>query len=349
MWSDATITDVGSNLLAAWITGSTLNITRAAAGTGTVDDLYSATSLYDERQQMSIVSVDRKDGNVIVKLQATAAEEAYTMNQIGVWANVDGGETGLLAIFQDTVGIAVPQATTSEEFIYNFFATLVVNNRGSMNVTIDSSAAVTMETLNAAIADKQDRITAVGLLKRGADGRIVAAEEGVDYDTGTGSYHGTSPTAAATALKTAEIEDLIDLTEGALFILQFENGNSAANPYLKINDLTPHPIVSPGQSTLAQADYWKAGEFCLLMLDGEKFVLLMRLIRYIPIAQKGVAGGVATLEADGKVTSAQLRGGIVYSENAPTDTTLLWIDKNRVARFYDAQSASWKTVLPTWG
>jgi len=347
MWSDATITDAGSNLLAAWITGSVLNITRAAAGTGTVANPYAATSLYNEKQTMSIISVKRDGGNVIVKLQATAAATAYTMNQIGIWANVDGTETVLLAIFQDTTGISVPQAATSQEFIYNFFATLVVNNRGTMSVTIDSSAAVTMETLEDALEDKQDAITAVGLLKRNAQGQIVAAVEGVDYDTGTGSYYTSCSSPASQSLKEVEIEDLVELSEGALFVIKFTYANTASTPYLQINDETPAPIVSPGSNTLTQN--WGAGDYCLLMWDGTRFILLTRFLQYILYSSRGVAGGVATLDANGKVPSSQLRGGFIHSENAPEDTSMLWIDNNRVMRFYDYATFSWKTVLPTWG
>jgi len=349
MWSEAIITDVGAQLLASWVAGSALTITRAAAGTGTTADISEATALADEKQGMSIISTRRESQSVTLKLQSVAAETSYTMNQIGVWAKVDNGNAVLLAIYQDSTGIVVPAASTSQEWIYNFFATIAISNTGTLNVTIDTSAAVTVSTMQAALTDKQDKITATGMLKRIADGSIVAAQKGVDYDSGTGTYAGNSDTEASTALKEVDIDDLITLKEGALFVIDFDYGNTATNPYLKINNLAPQLIVSPGQNTLLPSDYWLAGEYCLFLWDGANFVLLMRFIRYIPITQKGQPGGVPTLAPDGKVTAEQLRGGFIVSADAPSDTSLLWIDSNRIMRFYDSGTSTWKTIVPTWG
>lgn len=146
MWEVATITDAGSNLLASWITGTELRITRAAAGSGTVADadLYALTALKEQKQSMSIVGMSQDENGVTVKLQLEAATDAYTLQQIGVFAKVGSGTEALLAVFQDNVGISIPAASTSQSFIYNFFATIAVNNTGTLTIEIDGGASVTL-------------------------------------------------------------------------------------------------------------------------------------------------------------------------------------------------------------
>lgn len=353
MWEVATITDAGSNLLASWITGTVLKITRAAGGTGTVSDtdLYAMTELTEQKQAMSIVGMTQEEKGVTVKLQLEAASDAYTLQQIGVFAKVGSGEEALLAIFQDNVGISIPAASTSQSFIYNFFATLAVNNTGTLTIEIDGGAAVTLETVKDLISDKQDKITATGLLYREADGTIREAIPGEDFDAGGGGggFYGESSSAADSSAKIAPVEGYDALAVGDLCVVTFDNANTAAGPTLQVGDTEAQKIVSRGKSSLLTEDYWDAGDYCIFMYDGENWVLLFRFGTYIPMKQKGAAGGVATLAADGKVVAEQLRGGFIISATQPSDTSLLWIDGKQIMRYYDQTAKVWKTVLPVWG
>lgn len=354
MWEAATITDAGSNLLAGWIAGTTLRITRAAAGTGTVPDadLYSMTELVQQKQSMSVVDIIREeDGKgVTVKLQLQAAADAYTLQQIAVFARLDDGEEALLAVFQDHTGIAIPAASTSQSFIYNFFGTIAINNTGTLTIEINGGAAVTLETLRRYLAEKENKIDAIGLLYREANGTIRAAT-GDDFDLsgGGGCIYGRCVTPGATAAKAVTVEDYDSLEIGDLIVVVFEHANTAATPTLKVGDADAKKIVSRGKTSLQAEDYWEDGDHCLLLYDGTNWVMLFRFGTYIPTKQKGVAGGVATLAADGKVEPSQLRGGFVVQAAQPADTSLLWIDNKQIMHYYDTSSKTWKVVLPVWG
>lgn len=353
MWEISTITNAGSNLLASWITGTNLRITRAAAGTGTVStaELYKLTALTEQKQAMSLVGMTKEENAVTVKLQLEAGAEAYKMQQIGVFARIDSGAETLLAVFQDDNGISVPASSTSQAFIYNFFATLAISNTGTLTVEIDGGAAVTMETALGLLAGKEDKITATGLLYRDADGTVREAVPGEDFETGGGSrtFYGDCATASDTQAKVAPVYDYEDMQIGDLAVLVLQYANSASNPTLQVGDAAAKKIVSKGKIYLMSEDYWEAGDHCLFLYDGTYWVLLFRFGTYIPTKQKGVAGGVAVLASDGKVVPEQLRGGFTVSASPPDDTSLMWIDSKQILRYFDETSGAWKNVLPVWG
>jgi len=148
----STITNAGRALLEQWITGTALNISSAKAGTGTAASLAPMTALTDEKQTMSIISVESTDDGIKLKLQITAPQTGYTLNQIGIFAQLTGSPV-LLAVFQNASGISVPSAASQPDFSYTFFALIAVSNTGTLTVNIDTSALVTQATLNAAISE----------------------------------------------------------------------------------------------------------------------------------------------------------------------------------------------------
>lgn len=150
------VTSKGAELLAAWVEGTTLNINAAAAGTGTVADaaLIAQTALTGQKQTASIVSYSKADGanGLKIQLQITAPTTGYTLNQFGIWAKVGTGENKLLALFQNSDGVAVPSASDSPDFVYTFYGLIMISNTGDVSVTVDASAVVTTATMQAAIA-----------------------------------------------------------------------------------------------------------------------------------------------------------------------------------------------------
>lgn len=157
MWQSAVITNAGKNLLAKWVSGVTLNITSAATGEGTVSDvaLMAQTSLVSKKQVLSIIKSEEVDGGVRLQLQCTSQgiTDGYTINQIGVWASLDGGDETLIAIFQDATGVSVPTFDEMPDYVFTFYATLQISNSGELSVTLDTTALVTQEDLKA-VADK---------------------------------------------------------------------------------------------------------------------------------------------------------------------------------------------------
>ena len=152
MWN-AVITNGGKSLFATWVTGAMLNFDSAASGSGTVQtvSLMAQTALVSKKQTLRLLGGEKVTDGIRLKIQITAPEEGYTLNQIGVWGSIDGGASTMLAIFQNDDGVTIPSYSQTPDFVYNFFGTIVVSNTGTFTLTIDTSALVSVSTLEGAI------------------------------------------------------------------------------------------------------------------------------------------------------------------------------------------------------
>lgn len=190
------ITNSGSELLAQWTAGKTLTITRAAAGTGRVSEaaMLAQTALVSEKQTVSILSNKTTAQGQKLQLQVTPLATGYTLNQLGIWAKLDSGAARLITLFQtDTdAGVEIPSKTDVPDYVYTFYGLLeFTGSGGTLQVTIDASALVTAESMAAAIkahnedenahegirqaiTDKQDKITASGILRGDGKGGVTA-------------------------------------------------------------------------------------------------------------------------------------------------------------------------------
>ena len=168
MWNSAVITNAGKELLANWLEGATLNFDSAATGEGTVADAYlmAQTGLVAQKQTLSIVKMDRVANGVRLQLQCTSAgvTAGYIINQIGVWASLNGNESALVALYQDGVGVSVPTHEDMPDYVFTFYATLQMSNTGVLTATIDHEAMVTRADFDAGMNTKFD--TAGAGLKR---------------------------------------------------------------------------------------------------------------------------------------------------------------------------------------
>lgn len=159
MWENSVVTDVGKALLATWVSGTTFNLDSAKGGTGIVTpiNLKNQTGLVDQKQTLSLLGFEPTTGGIRVKVRVVAHPTAgYTLNQIGLWGSVDGGATTLIALYQDATGISIPAAADIPDFVYTFFATIQMANDGTLTITVDTSALVSMSDLTAALASKLD-------------------------------------------------------------------------------------------------------------------------------------------------------------------------------------------------
>lgn len=141
------ITNAGTSLLGEWVDEKTLTITSAQAGTGTVPTagLMAQTALVSPKQTAAIAGGGEFQGGKRISLQVPAAQEAYTLNQFGVYAKVDEGSPVLLAIYQNEQGIPIPSLSETPDFLYTFLAGISVSNQGHWEVTISASASLTWE------------------------------------------------------------------------------------------------------------------------------------------------------------------------------------------------------------
>jgi hypothetical protein len=154
MWHDSCVTNVGRDLLAQWVRGGTLTITKATAGSGTVAAvaLAQSTALVDEKQTLSIVQKKNVEQGVEIKLHISAAEEADVYTQVGIWARLNDGDETLIAIYQDDTGIGVPSAAEMPGFVYAMFCAICISNDLDIQVLMDTSAYVTHQEMMDALA-----------------------------------------------------------------------------------------------------------------------------------------------------------------------------------------------------
>lgn len=279
------ITNVGNALLQQWTGGAVLSIVSAATGTGTVPEIsmMAQTALNSQKQTASIVSYEQVTAGRKIKMQITAPNSGYTLNQFGVWAKIDNGAAVLLALFQNTDGIVVPSISESPDFAYTFYALLSFTNTGEMTVEIDPSSVVTLGTMQTAISQaaamKQDKITASGLLKGDGAGGVTAAIAGTDFAypaiTGSGppststvgytmqhyfdsvgkqEYICTGKSGASYLWKLAGATDASDLTYDGDNLADFLDGVSetlaGSVPLTGTTDPTTSTVGSVGQSYL---------------------------------------------------------------------------------------------------
>jgi len=155
MWNGV-VTNAGIALLAQWAKSGTLTIEGACAGTGTVpeDELANATDVAGDSHQLTIAEYEAMDEGVKYTVELHAAPSGYLAMQIGIYANLDGGETTLVSIFQagsNSEGIAVPSSRELPDFAFTFGALVEMANKATLNVNIDPSALVSRDQMNRAI------------------------------------------------------------------------------------------------------------------------------------------------------------------------------------------------------
>lgn len=155
MWDTSIITDAGVKLLQGWVTGRTLVIDGARAGSGAVpqEALKGSTALLEEKQILSIAGWTELDSGARCEIVIEGPEKGYVCNQIGLWAHLDGGESVLIALYQDERGIDVPAKNDMPEFRYTFYALIALAGTGELSVNVDPTLTVSMEALQKRLAE----------------------------------------------------------------------------------------------------------------------------------------------------------------------------------------------------
>lgn len=144
MWEYSAITNAGKTIMEQWAAGGKLTIDGATAGTGTVDTttIRAQTALKEEKQALEIKSYQKENEGVTYKVTFSAANTAYTCNQIGIWGHIGTGSKTLIALYQDSSGISVPSITEMENFSYVFYAIVKGDNEsGTLVVEVSTGVA----------------------------------------------------------------------------------------------------------------------------------------------------------------------------------------------------------------
>lgn len=156
-------------------TGESIHSDYAAGGAGTVSPaaLMAQTELVQKKQVFSIVDIKTMDGGQRVNIQIdnSGLAEGYVLRQIGIWGHLTDGDPQMIAILQDEDdhgGINIPSEAEVADFSLNFYALLKVSGDSEITLEIDSTALVSMATLEETLEgyaktdhthDRFDRLT----------------------------------------------------------------------------------------------------------------------------------------------------------------------------------------------
>lgn len=144
------LTNAGAALLTEWaLGGRTLNITGATVGSGTKPqaNMRTAVALTAEKMAASIAEKKKLASGINLRVRigpAAAAVGAFTAHEIGIWADLDGGDSVLLSYHMDDgVGVSIPAEASSPDFFFDLICPEAISNDGTLNITIDSSVHIT--------------------------------------------------------------------------------------------------------------------------------------------------------------------------------------------------------------
>lgn len=142
------ITDAGKAAMEQAIAqGVALNVNTVKTGTGTVPEanMRAATALQSETDTGIIRAKKATSGGVNIRISVEPGESAYTMKEVGVFGVVGSGSTSvMIALYQNTDGIAVPAAESFPDFLYTLNAVWNVANDEDLEVTVDPTAFATI-------------------------------------------------------------------------------------------------------------------------------------------------------------------------------------------------------------
>lgn len=194
----ALITDAGNELSAKTISGGSIKLTHAKAGSGTVSeqDLHLQTELVNVKQTLSIESIKYSNAvnNIEILLDCRGLKEAYDLTQIGIYAtDPDAGEI-LFAIAQTENPKHIPAENEVPFYSIDFNFAFALKNNQSMVATIDQSTFATKEQLSAVDARIDNIIVNAGSTEDNAE----LIDMRVDVD---GKRHSTAGEALRSQLK----------------------------------------------------------------------------------------------------------------------------------------------------
>lgn len=235
MWENAKITNNGRTLLSQWVSGTTLNVTKATIGTGVVsaDSMAAMTQISGEVANAIIGGSMTVDDGTQFMVQMGAMDSATTIHQVGIWGKIGSGSEVLIAVYQDNTGVALPAKADIPDFAYTLYAIIAVSGGGSLNVTIDSTALVSRSVLDAAVeqidaqkananhthALTSDSVTGVLPIAKGGTGSTSAAAARAAL--GLGNTNGPLPVAngGTGANSAAEARANLGITLGNLGVV----------------------------------------------------------------------------------------------------------------------------------
>lgn len=169
------ITNAGTALFAGFVQGDIINIDHIESGTGVAVNeaaMKARTSLVSPNSPETdgvVTSVTNVTGGVQVRMRIGANSASYTMKEIGLFVNTGEGTTPVLvAYFNNSDGVAVPQTSSFPDFAYILTGVLAMSNEVTFNLSVPTTALVDQATLDAAIATLNSAIAGKVAIAQGS-------------------------------------------------------------------------------------------------------------------------------------------------------------------------------------
>lgn len=237
----AEVTDKGNALLSKLAEGNTLEITRAVAGSGTVDAalIKQQTAVASPQQTVTIQPVaypEDKKCKLPITIRNNGLTNSYTATNIGVFANdPDEGEILFFMAVADGNGTSIVSEALQPGYSATFDFYVNFGNADGVSVTVDPSNAVTQEGMENYVSTA-----------------IVAAQQQPITTGGTGAAY------------TATVPGITALKAGASFVMIPHVVSTTNQPTLNVNGLGAKAIRQPlttntGATTAAALDTWLSG------------------------------------------------------------------------------------------
>lgn len=139
--------------------------------------------------------------------------------------------------------------------------------------------------------------------------------------------YGECSTATSTVAKTVTIAGVTELTQGLTIAVKFSEANSATNPTLQVNSLTPKYIkkygtTAPGTSS---AMSWYGGSVLIMVYDGTYWQICNwdnKDTTYSSLTQSDMRTGTATTGR--LITAYRLKEAILYHETGEPNVQSDW-------------------------
>jgi hypothetical protein len=154
-WTNV-LTKAGENLLASAF-GATLNYTKVKAASGSVDVslLADQTDVTNYIKDFSItgISVQGSTSVLNARLDNVGITAETQLTQVGIFANVNGGEEVLLIIYQTDTPSTIPPASVVPGYAFEPQYNITIANIASFTAVIDWNAYATVEQVQEMIAE----------------------------------------------------------------------------------------------------------------------------------------------------------------------------------------------------
>lgn len=165
-YNTAYVTTAGQNLFAQAIAGeSEVQFTTAQTSTtvySNPDAIIALTSLTNVKQTTDITSAGVYNNNLVqvtMMFNNDNVTAEYSINTIGVYAQLSGGSPVLAVVVTATEADVMPVADPNSPSAFAYNIQLIVQNASSMSVTVTSAGTVTVAQLNQYLYDRLNIFT----------------------------------------------------------------------------------------------------------------------------------------------------------------------------------------------